>query len=167
MCSSEVSTRTGCRLVANGLVELLVVHTHNKCSHSFTCDCCRDSEGYGKGKNAIPETRGTEVGSAKRNINRKHDHNPSRYVVARLYWSNWKMKYTALNFCPCYFGMIQKGEEATWRRRWQGKMERLGRWIHDGLRLPPCCTELVFWQCTRNLRLYLPQTIRQMVNGRF
>ena len=37
-----------------------------KCHHSI-----RDA--YGKGKHAIPETRGTEEGSAKRNITRKHD----------------------------------------------------------------------------------------------
>jgi len=31
-------------------------------------------DAYGKGKHAIPETRGTKEGSAKRNITRKHDH---------------------------------------------------------------------------------------------
>eukprot|EP00339_Tiarina_fusa_P017552 CAMPEP_0117020342 /NCGR_PEP_ID=MMETSP0472-20121206/15481_1 /TAXON_ID=693140 ORGANISM="Tiarina fusus, Strain LIS" /NCGR_SAMPLE_ID=MMETSP0472 /ASSEMBLY_ACC=CAM_ASM_000603 /LENGTH=65 /DNA_ID=CAMNT_0004725533 /DNA_START=59 /DNA_END=256 /DNA_ORIENTATION=+ len=31
-----------------------------------------------KGKDAIPETKGTEEGSAKRNIARKHDHDPNR-----------------------------------------------------------------------------------------
>jgi hypothetical protein len=33
-----------------------------------------------KGKSAVPETQGTEEGSAKRNIARKHDHDPNRYV---------------------------------------------------------------------------------------
>jgi hypothetical protein len=35
---------------------------------------------YNKGKIGIPETQGTADGSAKRNITRKHDHDPHRYV---------------------------------------------------------------------------------------
>ena len=34
-----------------------------------------------KGKNDVPETRGVEEGSTKRNITRKHDHDPHRYVL--------------------------------------------------------------------------------------
>lgn len=37
-------------------------------------------EEHSKGKNGVPETKGTEEGSAKRNITRKHDPDPSRYV---------------------------------------------------------------------------------------
>ena len=33
-----------------------------------------------KGKSPIPDTKGTEEGSSKRNIARKHDHDPNRYV---------------------------------------------------------------------------------------
>ena len=39
---------------------------------SFLTNCCRDANG--KGKLAIPETRGIEEGSARRNITRRHDH---------------------------------------------------------------------------------------------
>ncbi|CAJ1961181.1 unnamed protein product [Cylindrotheca closterium] len=35
-------------------------------------------EGYAKGKHGVPETKGTEVGSTKKNITRKNDHDPSR-----------------------------------------------------------------------------------------
>ena len=46
---------------------------------SFSWINCREE--HHKGKSAIPETQGTEEGSAKRNIARKHDHDPNRYVV--------------------------------------------------------------------------------------
>jgi len=43
-------------------------------SHAFLCDHNDVRDAHGKGKHAIPETRGTEEGSAKRNITRKHNH---------------------------------------------------------------------------------------------
>jgi len=48
--------------------------------HILTMSCCfvvPCREEFHKGKSPIPETR-TEEGSAKRNIARKHDHDPSR-----------------------------------------------------------------------------------------
>ena len=36
------------------------------------------SDEFHKGKTAIPDTKGVEEGSTKRNIQRKHDHDPHR-----------------------------------------------------------------------------------------
>jgi hypothetical protein len=48
---------------------------------SIPIQYCRDeAHEHKKGHNNIPETKNTEEGSAKRNITRKHDHDPKRCV---------------------------------------------------------------------------------------
>jgi hypothetical protein len=47
---------------------------------SITCHRDEPREHH-KGHGKVPETKNTEEGSSKRNITRKHDHNPNRCVV--------------------------------------------------------------------------------------
>jgi hypothetical protein len=58
---------------------------------------------YNKGKNAVPETQGTADGSAKRNITRKHDHDPHRYVQLIQYdWMTLRSNAMLIQFISLY-----------------------------------------------------------------
>lgn len=58
--SKHLMTQSSC---SPRLLLCITIHTHNR-------------EDHHKGKAAIPETRGVEDGSTKRNIQRKHSHDP-------------------------------------------------------------------------------------------
>ncbi len=87
-------------------------------------------------KHKVPETKNTEEGSARRNITRKHDQDPHKWVFSLPILGNIvtcqsfrQHKISLMTQCQNIidFAKPQEGEEARWWWRWKGQVER-GRW---------------------------------------
>lgn len=76
-CGLERYPRSMMPFAATASVESVDFLIPRPCTDLPFCFVSYYREEFHKGKSPVPETR-TEEGSAKRNIARKHDHDPSR-----------------------------------------------------------------------------------------